>query len=142
MIDADCVVDRVQKFPDSTAEAIDLLRCCWTYSPDDRIQAIESLAHCFYDELRWNETPALRLPNGKPFPRLFDWSKRGAVISLSFCSVVTDRVGYARAELSVRSDLVRALVPERERERLLSREGIDVDRFEGEDLSRYMLQLD
>lgn len=42
----------------------------------------------------------------------------------------------------MRPDLIRALVPRRERNGLLRREGIDVDRFKGVDLSEYVLNLD
>lgn len=76
-----------QRFPDSSNEAIDLLRCCWTYSPEDRIQAMEALAHCFFDELKSDDAVLLRMPNGRPLPKLFEWSIRGER-RCSRCSVV------------------------------------------------------
>lgn len=66
-----------QLFPDSSDAAVDLLKGCWTYSPEDRIQAMEALAHGFYDELKADDAVLLRMPNGKPLPKLFEWSKRG-----------------------------------------------------------------
>jgi glycogen synthase kinase 3 beta len=53
------------------AEAADLLTKLLIYSPQQRITALQSLMHPFFDELR---DPHLRLPNGRPLPELFNFN--------------------------------------------------------------------
>ena len=41
-----------------------------------RISTLESCAHSFFDELRM---PGARMPNGRDFPSLFNFSQQGTV---------------------------------------------------------------
>jgi len=52
-------------------DAVDLLSKILRYSPTKRISPLEACAHPFFDELR---DPATKLPNGKPFPPLFNFT--------------------------------------------------------------------
>ncbi|KAI4319355.1 hypothetical protein MLD38_032960 [Melastoma candidum] len=54
-------------------EAVDLASRLLQYSPNLRSTAIEALAHPFFDELR---DPNARLPNGRPFPPLFNFKSQ------------------------------------------------------------------
>ncbi|XP_061353219.1 shaggy-related protein kinase eta-like isoform X2 [Gastrolobium bilobum] len=54
-------------------EAIDLAQRLLQYSPSLRCSALEACAHRFFDELR---DPNARLPNGRPLPPLFDFTKQ------------------------------------------------------------------
>ncbi|TVU16997.1 hypothetical protein EJB05_33003 [Eragrostis curvula] len=51
-------------------EAIDLASRLLQYSPGLRCTALDACAHPFFDELR---VPNARLPNGRPFPPLFNF---------------------------------------------------------------------
>jgi serine/threonine protein kinase len=51
--------------------AIDLVSKFLKYKPNDRMDPLEALAHPFFDELRDSNA---RLPNGKAFPLLFDFT--------------------------------------------------------------------
>ncbi|KAM0903424.1 hypothetical protein ACQ4PT_018648 [Festuca glaucescens] len=51
-------------------EAIDLASRLLQYSPSLRCTALDACAHPFFDELR---EPNARLPNGRPFPPLFNF---------------------------------------------------------------------
>ncbi|KAG2612124.1 hypothetical protein PVAP13_4KG241100 [Panicum virgatum] len=53
-------------------EAIDLVSRLLQYSPNLRCSALEVCAHSFFDELR---EPHARLPNGRPFPPLFNFKQ-------------------------------------------------------------------
>ncbi|KAI4298157.1 hypothetical protein L6164_031750 [Bauhinia variegata] len=53
-------------------EAIDLASRLLQYSPSLRCTALEACAHSFFDELR---EPNARLPNGRPFPPLFNFKQ-------------------------------------------------------------------
>ncbi|KAL1292420.1 hypothetical protein AAHE18_20G269800 [Arachis hypogaea] len=53
-------------------EAIDLTSRLLQYSPSLRCTALEACAHPFFDELR---EPHARLPNGRPFPPLFNFKQ-------------------------------------------------------------------
>ncbi|CAL5048178.1 unnamed protein product [Urochloa decumbens] len=53
-------------------EAIDLVSRLLQYSPNLRCSALEACAHSFFDELR---EPHARLPNGRPFPPLFNFKQ-------------------------------------------------------------------
>ncbi|KAL0478022.1 glycogen synthase kinase 3 beta [Acrasis kona] len=55
--------------PQPPPEAVDLLQALLKYSPTDRVQPLDALAHPFFDELR---DPKAKLPNGRPLPPLFD----------------------------------------------------------------------
>jgi len=41
-----------------------------------RLGAIEAMVHKFFDELRQE---GVRMPNGREFPRLFDFTREGAL---------------------------------------------------------------
>ncbi|KAL8475148.1 hypothetical protein ACS0TY_031539 [Phlomoides rotata] len=53
-------------------EAIDLASRLLQYSSNLRCTALEACAHPFFDELR---EPNVRLPNGRPFPPLFNFKQ-------------------------------------------------------------------
>uniref|UniRef100_I1NYU6 non-specific serine/threonine protein kinase n=1 Tax=Oryza glaberrima TaxID=4538 RepID=I1NYU6_ORYGL len=59
-------------------EAIDLASRLLQYSPNLRCTALEACAHSFFDELR---EPHARLPNGRPFPPLFNFKQELANLS-------------------------------------------------------------
>ncbi|KIY51135.1 Pkinase-domain-containing protein [Fistulina hepatica ATCC 64428] len=90
--------------PRTSPEAIDLVSKLLEYTPGARLSAVESMIHPFFDELR---AEGARMPNGKPFPPLFDFS---------------------REELSVRPDLIRQLVPPHTIPELASR-SVDINNF-------------
>lgn len=69
--------------PRTAAEAIDLVSKLLEYTPEARLSAIEAMCHPFFDELRGE---GARMPNGKDFPLLFDFTREGMV------SVVLPRV--------------------------------------------------
>ncbi|CAH9135503.1 unnamed protein product [Cuscuta epithymum] len=54
------------------ADAIDLVSRLLQYSPSLRCTALEACAHPFFDELRG---PNACLPNGRPFPPLFNFNQ-------------------------------------------------------------------
>ncbi|KAL1929935.1 hypothetical protein VTP01DRAFT_1089, partial [Rhizomucor pusillus] len=92
-------------FAGAPDEAVDLITKMLQYHPQHRVSAIEALCHPFFDPLR---DPAGTMPNGQPFPPLFDFSAH---------------------ELSIRPDLVPRLVPPQCEQELLAR-GIDVHNFQ------------
>jgi glycogen synthase kinase 3 beta len=44
------------------------------YTPGARLSAFESMVHTFFDELR---VDGARMPNGKEFPPLFNFTREG-----------------------------------------------------------------
>lgn len=79
------------------------------------------MIHPFFDELR---VEGARMPNGKDFPLLFDFTREGTLQ----CSVNIMPHSHYLAELSVRPDLMRQLVPPYTESELRSR-GIVLDNF-------------
>lgn len=75
------------------------------YTPEARLNAIESMIHPFFDELRVEGT---RLQSGKDLPQLFNFTKEGeSRLASQFSAVLTlvcqNRVVHpARAEPSTR----------------------------------------
>ncbi|KAH0467379.1 hypothetical protein IEQ34_004617 [Dendrobium chrysotoxum] len=70
-------------------EAIDLASRLLQYSPSLRCTALEACAHSFFDELR---EPNARLPNGRPFPPLFNFKQEASFLyfdSLNICFMLT-----------------------------------------------------
>jgi serine/threonine protein kinase len=51
-------------------DAIDFIASVLLYPPESRPNALESLTHPFFDELR---DPSCALPNGNPLPDLFNF---------------------------------------------------------------------
>ncbi|KAG1883173.1 kinase-like domain-containing protein [Suillus subluteus] len=103
--------------PRTAPEAIDLVAKLLEYTPGARLSAVEAMVHPFFDELR---VEGARMPNGKEFPRLFD---------------------FTREELSVRPDLNRLLVPPHCEAELRSR-SIDLDTFVPIPLDQLKITLD
>jgi glycogen synthase kinase 3 beta len=103
--------------PRTAPEAIDLVAKLLEYMPGARLSAVEAMVHPFFDELR---VEGARMPNGKEFPRLFD---------------------FTREELSVRPDLNRLLVPPHCEAELHSR-SIDLDTFVPIPLDQLKITLD
>ncbi|CAM0957395.1 unnamed protein product [Alopecurus aequalis] len=64
-------------------EAIDLASRLLQYSPSLRCTALDACAHPFFDELR---EPNARLPNGRPFPPLFNFKHELANASTDLIS--------------------------------------------------------
>ncbi|KAF9983182.1 regulator of ime2 [Modicella reniformis] len=85
-------------------EALELISHLLEYTPSKRFSPIEAMVHPFFDELRMHDT---KLPNGKDLPPLFNFSP---------------------VELSIRPDLIPALVPSHAEPELSSR-GIDIHNF-------------
>lgn len=60
--------------PRTAPEAIDLVSKLLEYTPAKRLTAVEGMIHEFFDELR---VEGVRMPNGREFPRLFDFTREG-----------------------------------------------------------------
>eukprot|EP00301_Raphidiophrys_heterophryoidea_P020353 c506_g1_i1.p1 GENE.c506_g1_i1~~c506_g1_i1.p1 ORF type:complete len:382 (+),score=56.22 c506_g1_i1:397-1542(+) len=58
--------------PQTPPEALDFISKVLVYDPEKRMTPMEACAHPFFDRLR---DPATRLPNGKPLPQLFNFTK-------------------------------------------------------------------
>lgn len=56
------------------AEAVDFVSRLLVYTPAQRLTALEACAHPFFDEIR---DPSIRLPNGRPLPQLFNFTRHG-----------------------------------------------------------------
>jgi glycogen synthase kinase 3 beta len=69
-------VDRPQQVfrPRTAPEAIDLVSKLLEYTPEVRLSAVEAMVHPFFDELR---AEGAKMPNGKEFPPLFDFTREG-----------------------------------------------------------------
>ncbi|KAI8050358.1 CMGC/GSK protein kinase [Syncephalis plumigaleata] len=98
-------------------EAIDLISQLLQYTPGSRLNAIESMIHPFFDELR---DPNTTLPDGNPLPSLFD---------------------FTELELSIQPELNAQLVPEHAKPALLAR-GINLDTFVPLDRSQMRIRLE
>jgi serine/threonine protein kinase len=61
--------------PRTAPEAIDLVAKLLEYTPEQRLGALEAMVHPFFDELR---TEGAKMPNGKDFPPLFNFTREGA----------------------------------------------------------------
>lgn len=98
------------------------------------------MVHPLFDELR---TEGTRMPNGRDFPRLFDFTKEGAAASLLFPPPDTDTDKSPRiyTELSISPDLNRQLVPDWCIPELESR-GIDLNNFVPIPLEELRITLD
>jgi len=103
--------------PRTPSEAVDLVGKLLEYTPESRLSAIEAMCHPFFDELR---VEGQRMPNGKDFPPLFD---------------------FTREELSIRPDLMRQLVPPHCEPELESR-GIRLESFVPIPLDQLRITLD
>lgn len=120
--------------PRTAPEAIDLVAKLLEYTPGARLSAVEAMVHSFFDELR---VEGARMPNGKEFPRLFDFTREGIVSSFGM-STAADQL---MTELSVRPDLNRLLVPPHCEAELRSR-SIDLDTFVPIPLDQLKITLD
>ncbi|KAJ7063066.1 kinase-like domain-containing protein [Mycena amicta] len=96
--------------PRTAPEAIDLVSKLLEYTPSARLSAVEAMLR----------TEGARMPNGKPFPPLFD---------------------FTREELSVRPDLIRRLVPPHCEPELATR-GLVLDSFVPIPLDELKITLD
>lgn len=61
--------------------AVDLVSRFLVYRPNERMSPFEALTHPFFDELR---DPNARLPNGKPFPSLFNFVTKELIMLDAF----------------------------------------------------------
>jgi glycogen synthase kinase 3 beta len=61
--------------PRTAPEAIDLVSKLLEYTPEVRLCAVEAMVHPFFDELR---AEGAKMPNGKEFPSLFDFTREGS----------------------------------------------------------------
>lgn len=122
-----------------------------------RLGALEGMVHTFFDELRQE---GVRMPNGREFPRLFDFTREGA-LSLALGFIGTPLIAGCLTdirpsmlmlmlmltptnqpiELSIRPDLNRQLVPGWTVPELLSR-GIDLNNFTPIPLEQMRITLD
>lgn len=97
------------------------------------------MIHPFFDELR---VEGARMPNGKDFPLLFDFTREGRLSLLSHPDFAnTDAIFVISAELSVRPDLIRQLVPPHCETELRSR-SIELDKFVPIPLEQMKISLD
>ena len=64
--------------PRTAPEAIDLVSKLLEYTPGARLSAVETMVHIFFDELRQE---GARMPNGKEFPPLFNFTREGKMAS-------------------------------------------------------------
>lgn len=103
--------------PRTPVDAIDLVSRLLEYTPTSRLTAISAMVHPLFDELR---TEGTRMPNGREFPRLFD---------------------FTREELSISPDLNRQLVPDWCVPELEER-GIDLNNFVPIPLEELRITLD
>lgn len=76
------------------------------------------------------------MPNGREFPPLFDFTREGELFKTR-----TDQLLNVRAELSVRPDLIRQLVPPHCEPELASR-SITLDNFVPIPLEQLKINLD
>ncbi len=76
-------------------DAIDLVSKFLQYAPETRVTPLEALQHPFFDELR---EPGARLPNGKPLPKLFNFTK----LELSANPGLKEKLVPAHAEAEFR----------------------------------------
>lgn len=77
-----CVQWLLQVFrPRTPPEAVDLACKLLDYTPNSRISPLQACAHSFFDELR---DPNGKLPNGRPFPALFNFTQEGLYLILTF----------------------------------------------------------
>lgn len=60
--------------PRTAPEAIDLVSKLLEYTPEARLSAVEAMCHPFFDELRQE---GAKMPNGKEFPLLFNFTREG-----------------------------------------------------------------
>ena len=60
--------------PRTPPEALDLVSRLLEYTPSSRITPMEACAHAFFNELR---QPGTRMPNGREFPPLYNFTPQG-----------------------------------------------------------------
>ncbi|KAK9764568.1 glycogen synthase kinase 3 [Basidiobolus ranarum] len=106
---------KVFRSQNPSAEALDLISHVLDYTPAKRLTALEAMAHPFFDELRQAET---KLSTDRELPLLFDFTK---------------------AELALRPDLNRRLIPSHV-ESVLRASGIDLDSYMATSHSDTMLE--
>jgi glycogen synthase kinase 3 beta len=70
----------------TTPEAIDLLSKILTYDPTKRLDAVQVMAHPFFDELRKYATSTNKvvLPSKKPFPQLLNFTSEELGLAAKF----------------------------------------------------------
>lgn len=71
--------------PRTAPEAIDLVSKLLEYTPGARLSSVEAMTHSFFDELR---VEGARMPNGKEFPPLFDFTREGMYTIITFMGYV------------------------------------------------------
>jgi len=69
--------------PRTAQEAIDLVSKMLEYTPNQRLSAIQAMVHSFFDELR---VEGARMPNGREFPPLFDFTREGELFESEWIS--------------------------------------------------------
>jgi glycogen synthase kinase 3 beta len=94
------------------------------------------MCHPFFDDLR---TETTKMPNGKDLPPLFNFTREGALIHVH-CVLLTSFM-LCVAELSIRPDLNRQLVPSYCEPELAAR-GIDLNNFKPIPLEDLRITLD
>lgn len=133
--------------PRTPPEAIDLISKLLEYTPSARLTAIEAMCHPFFDDLRVPDTKMAA--TGKDLPQLFNFTREGECSEVqvnTMAVTVTDSDVYyslrdGLAELSIRPDLIRQLVPPHCEQELLSR-GIDINNFTPIPLADMRISLD
>ena len=77
--------------PRTPPEAVDLACKLLDYTPNSRISPLQACSHAFFDELR---EPNGKLPNGRPFPPLFNFTQEGKYCIFSFVHPVHEMGFY------------------------------------------------
>lgn len=67
--------------PRTAPEAIELVVKLLEYTPEARLDAVSAMCHSFFDELRQE---GAKMPNGKEFPPLFNFTREGEYFILSY----------------------------------------------------------
>ncbi len=77
-----CLNSLLQVFrPRTPPEAIDLVSRLLEYTPSNRITPMEACAHSMFNELR---LPNSRMPNGRDFPPLYNFTPQGTALSVLY----------------------------------------------------------
>ena len=70
--------------PRTPPEAVDLACKLLDYTPNSRLSPLQACSHSFFDELR---EPHGKLPNGRPFPPLFNFTSEGRNVTMDYIQV-------------------------------------------------------
>jgi hypothetical protein len=117
------------------------------FDPENRLTACAALADPFFDELKAPGT--VLMPNGKPLPNLFNFTHHGQFwlewLRLSSGREKADEfvpTSLPLAELSIRPDLVRHIIPPHREQQIYDETGVDLNDFTPVDLASLRVDID